>query len=136
VAKNEKPAKKPRVRKTETFREQAQKSAAKEGKPKRRSRIVHHAKRPFKAAANVGRKEYHPVKTPDNRFGRFLGKRRHWIPKYFREAWGEVRQVTWPSRRQTWKLTFAVFAFAFVFGLAIAIVDFGLDKVFKRLILN
>lgn len=62
--------------------------------------------------------------------GRFI------IPKYFRNSWQELRQVSWPDRRQTVRLTFAVMAFATVFGIAIAIVDYGLDKLFRELLLT
>jgi len=71
---------------------------------------------------------------PDNRAGRFLNKRRSIIPSFFSEAWVELRQVVWPSRRETWKLTLAVFVFAIIFGLLVAITDYGLDKVFKRIL--
>lgn len=62
--------------------------------------------------------------------GRFL------TPNYFRNSWQELRQVTWPDRMQTVRLTFAVIAFATVFGIAIAIVDYGLDKLFRELLLK
>lgn len=66
--------------------------------------------------------------------GRFLGK--YLIPPYFKNSWRELRFVTWPSRTQSRQLTFAVMVFAVVFGVIIAIVDYGLDKAFKALILN
>ncbi|MCA9347851.1 preprotein translocase subunit SecE, partial [Candidatus Saccharibacteria bacterium] len=55
-------------------------------------------------------------------------------PKYFRNSWAEVRQVSWPTRRETWKLTFAVIAFALVFGLAAYGIDFVLDKIIERIV--
>ena len=64
---------------------------------------------------------------PDNKVGRFLNKRRSFIPRYFKESWQELRKVTWPNRKETTKLTLAVFTFAIVFGLLVAIVEFGLD---------
>lgn len=77
------------------------------------------------------------------KFGRFLGKFKVFRfvgkilwPTYFRESWKELRQVTWPSRTDTWKLTLAVILFAVVFGVLVSIVDFGLDKVFRKLILE
>jgi preprotein translocase subunit SecE len=67
----------------------------------------------------------------------FLGKiGRFLLPKYFRNSWQELRKVSWPDRRQTARLTFAVIAFATVFGVAIAIVDYGLDKLFRELLLK
>ncbi len=58
------------------------------------------------------------------------------VPPYFVNSWREVRQVTWPNRRETWRLTLAVFIFAVVFGALIAGVDKILDLLFKHLILK
>ena len=62
--------------------------------------------------------------------GRILGLR------YVRESWKELRQVTWPTFRESRRLTTAVVLFSVIFGLLIALVDFGLDKVFKQFILK
>jgi preprotein translocase SecE subunit len=77
------------------------------------------------------------------KFGRLLGKFKFFKvigkilwPTYFRESWKELRQVTWPNRRETWQLTLAVIIFSVIFGALVAIVDFGLDKVFKKLIIG
>lgn len=60
-----------------------------------------------------------------------------WLtPSYFVNSWREVRQVTWPNRRETWRLTLAVFIFAVVFGALVAGVDKGLDLLFKKVILR
>ena len=67
---------------------------------------------------------------------RFLGVFRFLVPKYFRNSWLELKQVTWPSRKETWQLTFAVFTFAVIFGLLVGVTDYGLDKIFKRILLN
>lgn len=58
------------------------------------------------------------------------------IPTYFKESWKELKLVTWPSTRDTFRLTFVVLLFSLVFGGLIAGVDYGLDKLFKALILN
>lgn len=58
------------------------------------------------------------------------------VPTYFVNSWREVRQVTWPNRRETWRLTMAVFIFAVVFGALIAGVDKVLDLLFKKVILK
>lgn len=55
---------------------------------------------------------------------------------YFISSWQELRQVTWPNRRQTWQLTSAVIIFAVIFGLLLAGVDHGLDKIFKYILTN
>ncbi len=58
------------------------------------------------------------------------------LPRYFRHSWRELRLVTWPNRRQSIRLTSAVIIFSIVFGVIIAGVDFGLDKLFKHVILK
>lgn len=66
--------------------------------------------------------------------GRFLSK---WlVPPYFKNSVRELRMVTWPDRKQTRQLTFAVILFSVVFGVLVAVVDFGLDKLFKKVILH
>lgn len=135
VAESDK-TKKPRVRKTETIRERNEKVASKlEAKankqPKGRIRkFFKLIARPFRAPARIISA---PFRTRPMRFiGRVLG-RILW-PKYFRNSWKEVRQVSWPDRRTTWKLTFAVIIFAILFGLAAAGTDWILDKVIKRIV--
>lgn len=58
------------------------------------------------------------------------------FPKYFRNSWRELRQVSWPNRRQTQQLTFAVLIFAAIFGALVSILDYGLDKLFKQVLLK
>lgn len=69
---------------------------------------------------------------------KFIGR---WLAKlllinYFISSWKELKLVTWPNRKQTVQLTFAVFIFSIVFGIMIAIVDYGLDKLFKQVLLR
>ena len=65
--------------------------------------------------------------------GRFFSK--VLLINYITSSWKEVRQVTWPDRKQTGKLTLAVFIFAITFGAFVAVIDFGLDKLFKEVVL-
>jgi len=57
------------------------------------------------------------------------------VPRYFREAFSELKKVTWPGRREAWKMTLAVFIFSFVFALVVVAADFGLEIVAKELFL-
>lgn len=130
---------KPRIRKTETVRERAAKEAAKTQskagkKPKRRVRkLLGTVARPFRILKKPVYVLTRPFRTRPVRFiGRILG-RILW-PRYFRESWKEVRQVTWPDRKTTWKLTLAVLIFAVVFGLAAAGTDWVLDKIIRRIV--
>ena len=61
---------------------------------------------------------------------------RHLIPRYIRGSFSELRQVTWPDRKQSRQLTIAVVMFATVFGVVIALLDYGLDKAFKKVFLH
>lgn len=76
-----------------------------------------------------------PFKTRPARFiGRLLSK--ILLLNYFKTSWHELRHVTWPGRKETLQLTFAVFAFAIGFGLLIAVVDYGLSKLFQEVLLR
>lgn len=119
----------------ETVRQRAESKANAPVKPRRIRRTAKTALRPLKAAHRVGAKEIY-LPMPDNRLGRFLNKRRYFIPKYFRESWQELRLVSWPNRRETTKLTLAVFTFAIIFGFLVSITDYGLDQIFKRVLLK
>lgn len=68
------------------------------------------------------------------RFMRFLGKILGF--GYLRSSAQELKQVTWPTRREGRRLTTAVIIFSVIFGALIAVVDFGLDKLFKHVLLK
>ena len=65
----------------------------------------------------------------------FFSKSRSLAPRYVRDSWREIRKVTWPGFKTTWKLVFAVFVFAIVIGGFIAALDWGLEKLFREVIL-
>lgn len=123
--------KKIKTKNSETVRDRANSIPA---KPRRIRRVSNTANKPLKTVARLGRKEYY-LPLPDNRLGKFLNRRRSIIPRFIRNAWAEVRQVTWPTRKETIKLTIAVIIFALVFGTLIWIVDYGLEKLFRQIIL-
>lgn len=62
--------------------------------------------------------------------GRILGF------SFVRSSWQELKQVTWPTRREGLRLTSAVIVFSVVFAVILAGVDYGLDKLFKHLLLR
>ena len=120
------------VKNPETFRERALKANESNDKPKRSATLK-----------RTGGKVTKPVFVPIGRgfmrvFNhkpfRFIGK--ILLPSYLRSSFHELRQVAWPSRRESRDLTFAVLAFAVVFGAVVALVDYGLDKVFKGILLK
>ncbi len=127
----EKQAKKRIVKTAETVRQKAEKAAS--TKPKRR--VLHgtasKVSAPLRALKPLGK----PFQTkPVRKTASFVGKI-VW-PRFFRDAWKELRLVVWPSRKETWRLTLAVFLFALIFGAIVAVTDFGLDKLFRNIILK
>lgn len=125
-----------RVRKQpESVRQRASKQQT-EKRHRRVRNVTDTAKKPISAATKAGRKEYHPIKLPDSKLGRLLGKRVRFVPKYFRNAWQEIKQVTWPNARETTKLTVAVIIFALVLGGLVWALDYGLNKLFREVLLG
>jgi preprotein translocase SecE subunit len=65
---------------------------------------------------------------------KFVG---HYImPPYFRNSWRELKLVTWPNRKQSRQLTFAVIMFSVVLGVFVALLDLGFGKLFKEVIVK
>jgi preprotein translocase SecE subunit len=128
-----------RVKNPETFRERAIKAAETTDKPSR-----------SKTARTKLRSVLTPIFRPIGRFFaklfsvqpfKFFAKVAYWIslviiPRYVRNSWKELKFVTWPNLRQSRQLTFAVIVFAVVFGSTVALVDLGLDKLFKNILLK
>src|SRR5574337_1017087 len=128
-------ARKPRIRKAPTRRQQIEDDARKAEKPprRRRSYVWQALIWPFAKLKRL----LQPVLRPLAPVGRLLKRVLRWlVPSYFVNSWRELRKVTWPKRAETWRLTAAVFIFALVFGTLIAVVDRGLDEIFKKLILK
>ena len=144
MAETEKSKQKRRLRApSETVREKAEKAQAtaalppKQGKVRRTFGVL---RWPFKGLAWLSHRP--PLKQLGYalkwffslRFMRFLGKILG--ISYFIGSWQELKLVTWPSLKQARQLTTAVIIFSIIFGGLIAAVDFGLDKLFKQVILK
>ena len=122
MADDEATKKRRRIRSSETIRSKSVKAHEAAKKPKKRgpvSRLIRLIGRPFAI-----------FKRPLRWFGR------HFIPRYFRNSFTELRQVTWPNRKQSRQLTLAVLAFAIVFAFLVSFLDLGLDKIFKKVFLH
>lgn len=115
------------LRKTsETMRERAERATAKSEKAsQKRPRKIRSA-----ISAFFGRLGRLALWRPFRFVGRII------VPRYLRNSWQELRQVTWPDGKQTRQLTSAVILFAVVFGALIAAFDYGLDKLFKQVIIK
>ena len=120
-----------RLVKPESMREKSAKAVSRSEKPRRLKSTASAVRKPFTAARRIAKKEYYVVTPREAGFKGFLTKKRRWTPGYFLAAFRELRLVTWPGRKEAWKLVISVFLFSIVFGSVIAIVDYGLDKLFK-----
>lgn len=116
------------VKKAETIREKAEKAAEQDSQPRRLHATKRRASAPFRLIGRIARR---------------LGKIKvlHIIslilvPPYFRNSWRELRQVTWLKFKESVRLTYAVVAFAAIFGTLVALLDYGLDKIFKQVLLK
>lgn len=77
-------------------------------------------------------------KLPDNKAGRAAKKLRPRSPfkGYFINSWRELKNVKWPSRKEAWKLTFAVIIFSVVFAAFLTALDFAFERLAKVIFLH
>lgn len=124
-----------KVKNPETFRERAVKASAQEAVPGRGRRIATTAGKPIgsvrKGASKLAKMRFFKILAVPFRFiGKIL------VPSYIRNSYKELRLVKWPNWRESRQLTFAVLAFAVTFAIFVAIVDYGLDKLFRGVLLK
>jgi preprotein translocase SecE subunit len=139
-----------RLRATPTLREQVEKGAEPE-KPTKRGRVSKVLFTPLRFLGRLLTKLGGGIRKSG--FGRLVGKtyksrvfkpvrfivkvlRKVLFIDYFKGSWQELRLVTWPDSRTTWRLTFAVLGFAIIFGLVVAGVDYVFEKLFREVILK
>lgn len=128
-----------RVKNPETFREKSLKATVANDMPGVATRIK---SRSGKLTNTV----WKPIKSLFTRLNKiqpfkFVFRLFRWVgliivPRYVRTSWIELKQVTWPNRLKSKQLTSAVLIFAVVFGTTVAIVDYGLDKLFRHILLK
>ncbi len=116
------------IKKAETVREKAEKAAEASKQPRRLHATRKKAGAPFRA---IGRGVKKAGRVKPLRILGFII-----VPPYFRNSWKELRQVTWPTIPMSLRLTGAVLIFAVVFGIFVFLIDMGLEKIFKQVILK
>lgn len=127
-----------KLRAAPTLREQAAQSTAKSNTVKKsKLKTVFGSKvfAPFRAIGRLFRKIWgvkilRPIRFVARMIGYVL------VPVYFRNSFKELKLVTWPNFKTTWRLTFAVILFGTLFGLAIAGIDVILEKGFREVLLG
>ncbi len=122
-----------KLRPAQTLREKSE--SANLVKPKKKSRLsklTKTVKKPFQKLINyIGQyKTFRAIAVSL----RFIG--RIFVPNYIRNSWKEIKLVTWPSRKETYRLTVAVIGFAIIIGAVVASLDYGLSRLFKIIILG
>lgn len=126
-------ADKPKVKKQQTVRERT--LSSEKTTRRRLKKTAGRVTSPLKKISGSSKRQY-TLPLPDNRAGRVLNKRVRLAPKFMREAWHELRLVTWPNARETYRLTIAVFVFAVIFAAIVGVLDYGLDKLFREVIIK
>ena len=54
--------------------------------------------------------------------------------RYVRDSWREIRQVRWPDRKLTWKMTLAVIIYVLIFATVIMLLDVFFTFLFNKLL--
>lgn len=60
-------------------------------------------------------------------------KRPNFIRRYIQETLGELRKVTWPTRREATNLTVIVLAVTLTVGMYLGLMDFIISRLFALL---
>ncbi len=55
--------------------------------------------------------------------------------RFFKDVIGEVKKVTWPTRKELIKTTFTVIAFILIFALVVGLMDWGLGTLFQNFLM-
>ena len=60
-------------------------------------------------------------------------KRSNRIVVWWKETWGELKKVSWPSRAEAWSLTKVVIAVMAVMALLLFVLDLGFQSFFNMI---
>ncbi len=98
---------------------------------------VEKAKKPTKA----NKKDQKQGKKPAPKFLRilaapfvFISKPFRPLGRYIKASWQEIRQVRWPDRKTTWKMTFSVVIYVVIFAAVIMLLDAFFTFIFNKLL--
>ena len=58
------------------------------------------------------------------------------ITNFFKEVYGELQKVVWPSRKQTIRYTTTVIVFSVVVAAILGAADYGLLKLFEKIVVK
>lgn len=122
-------APKRRLRTQPTLREKTERAS--ETRAKSSSKVKQGMAAPFRALGRGLTKVWRgKAFTPLRWVGRVI------VPRYFRNAFAELKLVQWPKARLVWRLTGAVLLFGLIMGLAVAGLDWAFEKLFREVLLG
>ena len=87
------------------------------------------AKKLDKAEKKAANKEEKDIKNVFFLFRPFVA-----LGRYIRDSFRELRQVRWPNRKETWKMTFSVIIYVVILATAIMLLDALLQFIFNKLL--
>lgn len=58
------------------------------------------------------------------------------IVNFFKEVYGELQKVVWPSRKQTIRYTATVIVFSVIVAIILGAADYGLLKLFEKIVVK
>ena len=56
------------------------------------------------------------------------------LPSYFKTAWSELKKVSWPTRKETWRNTWVVIIVSAFFALFLGALDYGLKYLLEYIL--
>lgn len=62
-------------------------------------------------------------------------KQKRSLIRFFKDVWGEVKKVTWPTKNDLFKTTFAVIVFIVAFAVIVGLMDWGLGTLFREFLM-
>lgn len=107
------------------------------GKPAKASKVKapklsRAEKKAARASKKLDKKANGKQRKPAPKWLRTLAKPFAATGRYFKLSWVELKQVRWPNRRTTWKLTFMVIAYCIIFAVLIMLLDALFQFIFNR----
>ncbi|MDR0591503.1 MAG: preprotein translocase subunit SecE [Candidatus Nomurabacteria bacterium] len=85
----------------------------------------------IKDTSKKERKESKPV-AKSGGFARTFFRPLTATGRYIKLSWAELRQVRWPNRRTTWKLTLSVIVYCVIFATLIMLLDMLFQFIFNK----
>ena len=61
-------------------------------------------------------------------------KKENFIQRYFRETIGELRKVSWPTRKEAWNLTVVVLIVTLTMSAFLGFLDFVFNRLFALIL--